>query len=130
MILIDTSAWIEFFRGRGPVAEEVDQLIETDEATLCGPVVTELRRGLRSTAERDRVLPLLSGCHVLVQPARLWEEAGEIGWYLGRRGASVKSLDLLIAAYALAHDVPILTVDRDFGLMRRVGLGLVLVDVK
>ena len=130
MILVDTSAWIEFFRGRGPVAEQVDALIETDEATLCGPVVTELRRGLRSKAERSRVLPLLSGCHVLDQPANLWEEAGEIGWYLGQRGSMVKSLDLLIAAYALAHDVPILTVDRDFERMRRAGLGLLLVEAQ
>jgi len=130
VILVDTSAWIDFFRGRGRVAEQVDQLLETDEAALCGPVVTELRRGLRSSAERDHVLSLLSGCHVLDQPVRLWEETGEIGWYLGRRGAAVKSLDLLIAAYALAHDVPILTADRDFALMRRVGLGLVLVDVR
>jgi predicted nucleic acid-binding protein len=130
VILVDTSAWIEFFRGRGPVAEQVDELIETDEATLCGPVVTELRRGLRSRAERNRVLPLLSGCHVLDQPANMWEEAGEIGWYLGQRGSTVKSLDLLIAAYALAHDVPILTVDRDFERMRRAGLGLLLVEAQ
>jgi predicted nucleic acid-binding protein len=67
---------------------------------------------------------------MLDQPVRLWEEAGEIGWYLGHRGAAVKSLDLLIAAYALAHDVPILIADRDVALMRRVGLGLVLLDVE
>jgi predicted nucleic acid-binding protein len=128
MTLIDTSAWIDFFRGGGPMAERVDELVETDEAALCGPVVTELRRGLRLRTERDRVLPLLAGCHLLDQPTRLWEEAGEIGWYLGRRGATVKTLDLLIAAYALAYGVPILTVDRDFALMCRAGLGLVLAD--
>ena len=126
MILIDTSAWIDFFRGGGRLAERVDELVEADEAALCGPIVTELRRGLRSRTERERLLPLLAGCHLLDQPARLWEEAGELGWYLGRRGAAVKSLDLLIAAYALAHGVPVLTADADFALMRRAGLGLVL----
>jgi len=126
LILIDTSAWIDFFRGGGRLAERVDELVEADEAALCGPIVTELRRGLRSRTERERLLPLLAGCHLLDQPARLWEEAGELGWYLGRRGAAVKSLDLLIAAYALAHGVPVLTADADFALMRRAGLGLVL----
>ena len=126
MILVDTSAWIDFFRGAGSLAERVDDLPENDQAALCGPVLTEIRRGLRSRAERTRVLPLLAGCHLLEQPAALWEEAGELGWYLGRRGAIVKSFDLLIAAYALGHAVPILSADRDFALMRRAGLGILI----
>lgn len=126
MILVDTSAWIDFFRGAGSLAARVDELLENDQAALCGPVITEIRRGLRSRAERTRVLPLLAGCHLLEQPAALWEEAGELGWYLSGRGAAVKSLDLLIAAYALAHAIPILTADRDFALMRRAGVGLVI----
>ena len=94
---------------------------------ICGPVVTELRRGLRSRADRGRVLPLLHGCHELTQPPHLWQEAGELGFFLGRRGATVKSLDLLIATYALAHAVPILTTDADFTLMRRAGAHLVVI---
>jgi predicted nucleic acid-binding protein len=35
----------------------------------------------------------------------------------------------MIAAYALTHGVPILTVDRDFQLIARSGVGLHLVDV-
>ena len=126
MTLVDTSAWVDFFRGRGALAERVDELIQNDQAALCGPVITEIRRGLRSRTERGRVLALLEGCHILEQPADLWAEAGELGWWLGRRGARVKSLDLLIAAYALAHTVPLLTGDGDFALMRRAGLALLL----
>jgi predicted nucleic acid-binding protein len=126
VILVDTSAWIDFFRGREPMARAVDVLIEGDDAAICGPVVTELRRGLRTRADRTRVLPLLDGCHVLPQPDALWVEAGELGYLVRRRGATVKSLDLLIATYALAHGVPILTDDRDFRLMRNAGIGLVI----
>lgn len=113
MILIDTSAWISFFRGKGVLASKVDALIEADEAALCGPVLTELRRGLRST-ERRRVLPALAGCHELAQPDELWTKAGELGFSLARRGATVKTLDLLIATYALHHRVALLTEDSDF----------------
>jgi predicted nucleic acid-binding protein len=59
----------------------------------------------------------------------LWEDAGDLGFALARKGLTVKSLDLLIAAYALTHGVPILTVDRDFQLIARNGVGLHLVDV-
>lgn len=126
MILVDTSAWIAFFRNRGPLAERVDGLLAENEAALCGPVLTALSRGLRTARERTRVLELLRGCHFLRQPDELWSEAGELGALLGRRGANVKSMDLLIAAHALAHAVPVLTADSDFALMQRAGLGLVL----
>lgn len=127
MILVDTSAWIEFFRGRDPVARTVDELLDDDEVAICGPVVTEIRRGLRSRAERTRVLPLLEGCRLLAEPDALWVEAGDLGFLLRRRGATVKTLDLLIATYALAHGVPILSTDDDFAVMQRAGIGLVLV---
>lgn len=106
------------------MARAVDDLLAADEVALCGPVLTEVRRGLKAAAERRRVLDLLGGCHLLDQPSALWEEAGELGFFLGRRGATVKSLDLLIAVYALAHSVEILTNDRDFALMRRAGVDL------
>ena len=128
MILVDTSAWIAFFRDRGPVASIVDRALEDDEAALCGPVLTELRRGFLSAAERGKTIPLLLACHQLPQPANLWEEAGDLGFALARKGVTVKSLDLLIAAYALTHGVPILTLDRDFHLIARSGIGLHLVD--
>ena len=129
MILVDTSAWIAFFRDRGRVAAIVDQALEDDEAALCGPVLTELRRGFASAAERSRTIPLLLACHQLPQPASLWEDAGDLGFTLARQGLTVKSLDLLIAAYALTHGIPILTADRDFQLIARSGAGLHLVDV-
>ena len=106
----------------------VDRLIDADEVAVCGPIVCEIRRGLRSRSERFRVLSLLEGCHHLVQPTNLWEEAGELGAQLGRRGATVKTLDLLIATFAIAHGVPILTGDSDFTLMRRAGVHLTVLE--
>lgn len=128
MILIDTSAWIEFFRGKSSTSESVGEAITGNDAALCGAVVTELRRGLRSTRERRRVLPLLEGCHRLSQPSDVWEEAGDLGFFLARKGITAKSMDLLIATYALAHGAALLTLDADFAAMKRAGVGLVLVD--
>ena len=110
MILIDTSAWIDFFRGRG-LDGDVDSALDTDEATLCGPVVTELRRGLTHT-DREHVLGLLSGCRLLEPPDDLWQDAGDLGFALRERGVTAKTLDLLIATYALAYDIPVLTRDK------------------
>jgi hypothetical protein len=129
VILIDTSAWIAFFRDRGPAAAAVDQALEEDEAALCGPVLTELRRGFATAAERSKTLPLLSACHQFLPPADLWDEAGDLGFALARKGLTVKTLDLLIAIYALSNRTAILTLDSDFRLMAQAGVGLHLVDL-
>jgi predicted nucleic acid-binding protein len=118
-----------YTNGRALRSASSDRALEDDEAALCGPVLTELRRGFASAAERGKAIALLLACHQLPQPASLWEDAGDLGFALARKGLTVKSLDLLIAAYALTHTVPILTVDRDFQLIARGRVGLHLVDV-
>jgi predicted nucleic acid-binding protein len=124
MILVDTSAWIDFFRGTAPLAGQVDELLAQNQLAICGPILTELRRGFHSVAERRRVLPLLGGCHFLEQPPLLWEEAGELGFLLGRQGRRVKSMDLLIATYALSHSISLLTRDAAFSHILRLGIPL------
>ena len=49
-----------------------------------------------------------------------------IGFRLARRGVTTKSLDLLIATYALWHNVPLLAADADFTNMRAAGTKLLL----
>jgi tRNA(fMet)-specific endonuclease VapC len=124
MILIDTSAWIDFFRGRDPLASAVDDALANNEAALCGPVAVELRRGLLNERERQKVLPLLDACHLLAQPEQLWTEAGDLGFALRRRGVTPKTVDLLIATYALSHSASLLTADMDFAAMQKAGVPL------
>jgi predicted nucleic acid-binding protein len=121
--LIDTSAWIEFFRGPGSVADRVERALNDGNAALCGPVYTEVARGLRD-AERQRVLGLFAGCHHLRQPHALWTYAGTLGQMLRIKGVTAKTLDLLIAAYALTHGCELLAADTDFRHMHEAGIPL------
>jgi predicted nucleic acid-binding protein len=123
MILIDTSAWVDFFRGKGRLADSVDNALAMGEATVCGPIVTELRRGLLPS-QRKQVLHLLSGCSTLETPVELWVEAGDLGYRLGRKGFTIKTLDLLIAVHAIFHDAELLTADTDFRHIANAGVGL------
>lgn len=127
MILVDTSAWISFFRNTGGVAELVDVALSQNQVAWCGPVATELRRGFASARERRKILDLLEACHWLEQPTALWQEAGDLGYALRRGGLTVRTFDLLIATYALSHGTELLTTDADFSLMRARGVPLELV---
>lgn len=113
MVLVDTSAWIDFFANRQPLASRVDATLVAGDSAIAGPVITELRRGLRPL-DRARVLRALRGCAALAQPPDLWERAGDLGAALARRGRTVKTLDLLIAVYAIEHRALLLTGDADF----------------
>jgi len=122
VILVDTSAWVDFFRDER-LAGAVDEALGEGLVAVCGPVVLELRRGLAARS-RGKVLALLEGCTLLEEPENLWDHAGDLGFSLARRGLNAKSLDLVIAVYALSHDALLLTESRDLRLMAREGVPL------
>jgi predicted nucleic acid-binding protein len=112
MILVDTSAWVAFFRDRGTLAERVAVAVAEGDAVV---------RGLRPP-ERNRVLPLLEALELLEAPPELWLTAGELGYRLAQKGKTAKSLDLLIACYAMHHGATVLTDDADFSEMAAAGI--------
>lgn len=60
-VVIDTSAWIAFFRGRElTMADAVNRLLRDDAAVLVGPVLTELLQGVRQPKETQQLRDLLS----------------------------------------------------------------------
>lgn len=112
LVLIDTSAWIAFFRGDEPVASWVDNAL-ANGAALCGVVELELRQGLR-LEERARVLPLLDATTRLPTEEGDWARAGDLLAGLRRRGVTVPGTDGLIAHLALKHEVALLENDKHF----------------
>jgi predicted nucleic acid-binding protein len=114
-VLVDTSAWIAFFRGT-PGSAAVRELLRADCALRCGPVELELRRGLR----RHEANTVLSVWHALPEvpvEAIDFRSAGDLLRELAESGTTLPSLDGLIAATALRHELPILALDRHFELI-------------
>ena len=128
MILVDTSAWIDFFRDKKPLANIVDEALHENSVAICGPIYTELVRGFKNVQERDRVVPLLKACRFLIQPVDLWETAGQFGFELKRQGITVKTFDLLIVCIAIAHGLPLLSADQDFRIMQSAGIDILLIN--
>lgn len=120
MILIDTSAWIEFLRDTGSATcEEVDRLLGEDIAT-CDPVRMELLAGARGDAHLQQLRGLLARATYLPVGPADYETAAALYRNCRRQGETVRRLiDCLIAAVALRKDVAVLHADADFDVLAR-----------
>jgi predicted nucleic acid-binding protein len=121
VILLDTSAWIEFLRDTGsPVCQRVDEVLADDIAT-CDPVRMEVLAGARSDTHLREFRGLLARAVSLqVTPAH-YELAATLFRSARQEGLTVRRLnDCLIAAVAITHEVPLLHADRDFDALVHV----------
>ena len=120
MILIDTSAWIEFLRDTGSSAcNRVEAVLERDIAT-CDPIRMEVLAGARDEWHLAGLRRLLARATVLPTASADYEEAAALYRLCRRRGETVRSLsDCLIAAVAIRAEVTILHHDRDFTVLAR-----------
>ena len=120
MILVDTSAWVEFLRDTGsPVCERVDALLEADVAT-CDPVRMEVLAGARDERHLRELRRLLARGTSIPTLSIDYEDAA--AWYrtCRRNGDTIRRLvDCLIAAVAIRADVELLQADADFAALAR-----------
>jgi predicted nucleic acid-binding protein len=123
MILVDSSAWIEFLRGTGsPVHRQLRSALEKrSELASTDVVVMEILAGARDEADRDRLRRLLHGLEFLaVDGPADYETAAELYRLCRSRGETPRKLtDCLIAAVAIRHDAELLCADVDFATIAR-----------
>ncbi len=120
MILIDSSAWIEFLRDTGsPTCEEVDRLLSGNVA-ICDPVRMEVLAGARDDAHLRQLRGLLARATVLPTGPADYEAAAALYRVCRRRGETVRKLiDCLIGAVAVREHVPVLHADAGFDVLAR-----------
>jgi predicted nucleic acid-binding protein len=126
VILVDTSAWVEFLRGTGsPVCEELDRLLGAKIATT-EPVVMEVLAGARDEKHLHQLRALLGRAELLRCQSADYLSAAQLYRQCRQRGETVRRLiDCLIGAVALRHNAPILHNDADFDVLaRHAGLTL------
>ena len=113
-VLVDTSAWVEFFRGTSKAADAVAKLIENEQASICGVIAYELIQGARSDDEALHLSGVLLALHYIEMTSDLWIKAGHLSAGLRRKGITLPMSDLLIGAIAIEHGIEILTLDEHF----------------
>lgn len=123
MILIDTSVWIDHFRGDG--SHEAGRLAraldDNEDICICGLIWTEILQGIRSDRQHRRVKRSLGGLIYLPLDRRGHTLAADIYRRARRAGKTIRNTtDCIIAACAIAHNVSLLHRDRDFDTIASV----------
>ncbi len=120
MIVVDTSAWIEFLRDTGsPACVAVDRLLDADLA-VCDAISMEILAGARDEHHLARLRGLLSRAMMLPTTPADFDEAAALYRLCRSRGETVRKLiDCLIAAVTIRADAELLHADVDFGALAR-----------
>jgi predicted nucleic acid-binding protein len=121
MILIDTSVWVEVFRARTRL--DLEDHVDLDEVVTCLPVIQEVLQGFRDESAYRKAHTAMFAFPLLESPLGrpVFEDAVRLYRTARRTGLTVRSsIDCLIAACALRHDVEVLHRDRDFPNLAKV----------
>jgi len=124
VILVDTSAWVEFDRATGSPSDVrlMDLIGQTAEIAVTEPVIMEVTSGAR-TAQREGQLRRLLARFQLLPFNSIVDFEGAVHVYRTCRASSVTPrglIDCMIAAVATRNGASILAHDRDFARVARV----------
>jgi len=117
LILVDSSVWIDYFRGeRSAHTDALDGLLDSEPLAIGDLILTEVLEGFGSAREFNQARKLLTslvvvelgGKDIAIQAARNYRR-------LRGFGATVrKTIDTVIATRCIASDYTLLHNDRDF----------------
>jgi len=117
VILVDSSVWIDFFRGTvTPQTERLDVLLGSELLVVGDLILAEVLQGFSSERDFNQARTLLTaldvvtlgGPEIAIQAARNFRT-------LRARGVTIrKTIDTLIATRCIESDYALLFSDRDF----------------
>jgi predicted nucleic acid-binding protein len=117
VILVDSSVWIDYFRGTPtPQAEKLDSLLGSEPLVTGDLVLTEVLQGFVSERDFNQARKLLTslvvvdlgGQDIAIQAARNFRALRSLGITVR------KTIDTVIATRCIASGLTLLYSDRDF----------------
>ena len=117
MILVDTSAWVEFDRATGSAADTrlTELIATTDDVAVTEPVIMEVVSGARDDRRADDLRRLMDRFTLLRFDASIdFDGAARIYRRCRSSGVTPSGMvDCMIAAVALRHGAALLAADAD-----------------
>lgn len=122
MILVDSSVWIDYFRGRENLhTQQLDEWLDAPEEQLglADLVAFEVLRGFNTNRERQQAEDLLLDLPMVnIGGIDNALRAAEHDRALRAKGYTIRSpIDVLLASYCITHGYTLLHHDADFDVM-------------
>jgi predicted nucleic acid-binding protein len=100
-ILIDTSAWIEYFKDKSAgLSKRVDEILSKYEVYVPKVVIAELIQGSKSEREVSIIEDFVDAFNIIDQKEDTWIKAGKLSSNLKKKGKNVNLTDCYIAVIA------------------------------
>jgi hypothetical protein len=129
MILLDSSVWIDFFKGlEARQTDRLDNLLGQEPVLIGDLLPTEVLQGFRHDADYRKARALLDTLELRPLGGRAIALAAADNYRrLRRLGVRPrKTIDMIIATYCVAHGLKLLHADKDFEVLEKE-LGLTVV---
>lgn len=117
MILVDTSVWIDYFKGvENPHTDLLDASIVESSVAIGDLIFLEILQGIARDRDYIRTKQsLLAFDQYEMLSKSMAIQCAENYRALGTRGITIrKTADVIIATFCLEYDLPLLFLDRDF----------------
>lgn len=117
MILVDSSVWIDYFRGIAtPQADKLDALLGSEPIATGDLILTEVLQGFTRDRDFNQARKLMTSLVVVdLAGQRIAIQAAKNFRVLRSLGVTVrKTIDTVIATRCMESGLPLLYSDRDF----------------
>jgi len=119
-ILIDTSIWIDYFKGKDPnFHTKVDKVLTHCRICIPKVVLAELFQGARAEKEITLIVDVMDAFHIIDQKEDTWLKAGRLSFLMKRKGFMVHIVDCYIAVMANENGCVIFSLDEHFKIIKK-----------
>lgn len=119
-VLIDTSVWIDYFKGiDNQFAEKVDEVLTFSEVYVPRVVIAELIQGAKSEKEVSVIEEFIGAFNIVDQTEDTWMKAGRLSFSMKRKGVFISIIDCYIAVIADENNCKIFSLDEHFRTIKK-----------
>ncbi len=114
-ILVDTSVWIDYFKGQnGYIVNLMDAIFTKNSIYVPKVVIAELMQGCKSEKEISVVEEFLDAFYIIDNSQNTWIKAGKLSFLMKKQGKTVNLIDCYISVIARENDCAVFTLDKHF----------------
>jgi len=102
-IIVDTSAWIEYFKNNQDYVQFIEDSLNLENILISGLIISELLHGVKSEKEYELLSESISAVPYAECIYEDWITTGEMLYNLKKKGITVPLTDVLISAIAIRY---------------------------